>query len=236
MRRPQVLIVQHSATGGPRRLGDWLRDGGLDLDAATPFDGTTLPASLDHDAIVVLGGGFMPDDDMRAPWLPATRTLLRQALDRQVPVLGICLGGQLLAHVAGGTVQADAGAPECGSTPIRLLSAARRDPLFRGLPPVVPAIEHHHDAITALPPGAIWLAASDRCPHQAFRVGPAAWGVQFHPEVGADRIPHWDADRLRRDGFDPDRLYEQAVADEPVAARHWRTFTERFAAEVRRTG
>lgn len=236
MGRPQVLIVQHTATGGPRRLGDWLLEEGLDLDVATPYDGTPLPDLLSHDAIVVLGGGFMPDDDMRAPWLPQTRMLVRQALDHPVPVLGICLGGQLLAHVAGGTVRSNAGAPEHGSTPIRLRSAAGRDPLLRDLPPVVPAIEHHVDAITRLPPAAIWLASSDRCRYQAFRVGPVAWGVQFHPEVGAERIRHWDADRLRRQGFDRDRLYAQAQAEEPTSAEHWRAVIGRFAAQIRRSG
>jgi GMP synthase-like glutamine amidotransferase len=171
----------------------------------------------------------MPDDDHRAPWLPQTRALVIEALDQARPVLGICLGGQLLAQVVGGTVKADTGIPENGSTPIHMRPEAHGDPLFRDLPVTVPAIEHHEDAITALPAGAVWLASSQRCPYQAFRYGPSAWGVQFHPEVTADRILEWNADKLRQQGFDPEELYRQALADDVGSTRHWRTLASRFA-------
>lgn len=230
-----ALVVQHTKNGGARRLGEWLSDDGLKLDVVTAFDGSPLPPVLSHDAVVVLGGGYLPDDDHRAPWLPQTRALVSQALDRGRPVLGVCLGGQLLAHVAGGTVQADTGAPENGTTPIRIRPEAHDDPLFRDLPDVVPAIEHHKDAITALPADAVWLASSERCPYQAFRYGSSAWGVQFHPEVTADRILEWDADKLRQQGFDRHELYRQARADDADAARHWRAVTSRFADVVHRT-
>jgi GMP synthase (glutamine-hydrolysing) len=196
-------------------------------------DGQTVPERPDHAAVVVLGGGFMPDDDARAPWLRPTRALVAAALRREVPVFGICLGGQLLAQVAGGTVTADAGRPEIGSTPLSLRRAAAGDPLFHGLPTAVTAIERHVDAVTALPPGAAWLAESERCPYQAFRVGPAAWGVQFHPEVAAERLRRWDPDAIRARGFDPERVRRQAAADERASAAVWRTVTRRFAAVVR---
>jgi GMP synthase (glutamine-hydrolysing) len=181
---------------------------------------------------VVLGGGFMCDDDVRAPWLPATRALVHEALDDGTPILGICLGGQLLAHVAGGAVTPDAGAPEHGSTPITIRPEAEDDPLFRDLPATVPAVEHHKDAITTLPPGAVWLASTERCQYQAFRVGNTAWGVQFHPEVGPDRLLQWDAAELELAGLDRDALHRQAVTDDPVAAPIWERVTRRFAAMV----
>ncbi|NDL59850.1 type 1 glutamine amidotransferase [Phytoactinopolyspora mesophila] len=233
MSQPRVLVVQNTPAGGPRRLGDWLRDEGLTVDVVPAFDGTSVPGTLKkHDALVVLGGGYMPDDDHRAPWLAQTRSLAVQALEQGRPMLGICLGGQLLAQVAGGQVQADAGRPEHGSTQIRLRAEARDDALFRDLPTIVPAIEHHVDAITELPPGAVWLASTERCPYQAFRLGDTAWGVQFHPEVAPDRILEWDADRLRQHGFNQERLHQQAVADDHLAARTWREVTRRFAEVV----
>ncbi|WP_437437848.1 glutamine amidotransferase-related protein [Streptomyces olivoreticuli] len=83
------------------------------------YAGEPLPDPLGHQALVVLGSGFLPYEDEHAPWLPALRCLTGRALQDAVPVLGICLGGQLLAHVAGDTVKRRHGEPEYGSTPVR---------------------------------------------------------------------------------------------------------------------
>lgn len=230
--RPGALVVQNNGSG-PRRVGDWLREEGVELDVVPAHTGAPLPRRLDHHAIIVLGGGYLPDADDRAPWLATTRSLVAQALDEGRPVLGICLGGQLLAHVGGGTVEGNVGEPECGSTPVHWRPEAAEDPLFHDVPEVVPAMEHHVDAITRLPEGASWLAESDRCAHQAFRLGATAWGVQFHPELAPDRIRQWNVDQLRRQGFDPDAVYAQAVADEAVSTPVWERVIRRFAGTVR---
>ena len=154
------------------------------------------------------------------------------AAGKGMPVLGICLGGQMLAHVAGGVVQESYGEPEAGSTPLTLEPAAADDPLFSALPPQVTAIEHHKDAITALPPEAVWLARSERCAYQAFRLGRAAWGLQFHPESSAEQVAGWDRAALIRDGFDPDAIVTAARRDEPASAAVWRRFASRFATVV----
>ncbi|MFC4529220.1 type 1 glutamine amidotransferase [Sphaerisporangium dianthi] len=230
---PCVLVVQHGEKGGPGRFGEWLGEAGVSLEVVTAFDGSALPTRLAHDGLIVLGGGYMPDDDEKAPWLPGARSLVAQALARSVPMFGICLGGQMLAAVAGGKVRADAGAPEHGSTAVTIRAEAAGDALFHDLPEVVPAIEHHVDAITALPPDAVWLAETGRCPYQAFRVGGRAWGVQFHPEVTSERIRQWDAAELRGQGFDREELYAAAVADEPAATAAWHEVARRFASLVR---
>ncbi|MEO3753849.1 type 1 glutamine amidotransferase [Streptomyces sp. B6B3] len=230
----RAVVVQHTPRGDAGRFGDWLAAAGVALDVVRGFDGDTVPEDpAGRDAVVVLGGGFMPDDDARAPWLPATRALVAAALRADVPVFGICLGGQLLAQVAGGSVAANTGRPEIGSTPITLRPEAAGDPLFRDLVSPAPAIERHVDAITALPPGATWLAETAACRYQAFRVGRAAWGVQFHPEVAADRVRGWDPSRVRAHGLDPAALHRRAVADESAAVVAWRTVADRFAAVVR---
>lgn len=230
--KPTALVVQNEPTGGPGRVGDWLTEAGIALDIRHGYR-EELPTRLEHDAVIVLGGGYLPDADDKAPWLPATRALVRQALDTDTPVLGICLGGQLLAHVAGGVVLGEVGAPENGSTPITLRAAAAGDRLFEGLPGVVPGIEHHVDAIISLPDDAVWLAETQRCPFQAFRVGEFAWGTQFHPEIDPERVRKWDEEPLRRQGFDPEQVYARAEADDEVAREVWERVTRRFAAVVR---
>lgn len=218
-----ILVVQHTPDGGPRRLATWLEEDGLAVEVVYAVE-QPLPERLTHDAMIVLGGDYLPDEDDRAPWLPRTRALAREALERGVPLLGICLGGQLLAHVAGGRVEAKVTA-EHGSLPITIRSDAAGDPLFAGLPTTVPAVEHHVDAVTALPPGAVWLAATDACPIQAFRVGERAWGTQFHPEISADDIrASWDH---------AERYAPQAVRDEPLSTPVWREVAGRFARVVR---
>ncbi|MCL7381692.1 type 1 glutamine amidotransferase [Streptomyces sp. 35G-GA-8] len=232
MTRQSVLVVQNTPNGGPGRVGRWLREAGLSLETVHAYTGEPLPETLGRRALIVLGGGFLPDEDARAPWLPAARRLAGQALEQGNPVLGICLGGQLLAHVGGGTVRGRSGEPECGSTPIRLRAEAREDPLFGGLSPVVPAMERHVDAVTELPAGAVWLADSERCRYQGFRLGERAWGVQFHPEAVAADVRRWDREWLTSRGFDPDTVYERAVADEPASSAAWEGFTRRFAEVV----
>ncbi|MGY1439352.1 type 1 glutamine amidotransferase [Streptomyces reniochalinae] len=229
----RVLAVQNTPRGGPGRVGDWLEEVGLTVDVVHAYEGEAVPHGLTHSALVVLGGGFMPDDDARAPWLAATRGLVAAALAERTPVLGICLGGQMLAHVAGGKVAAGHGVPEMGSTALSMRAEAAADPLFHSLPKRVTAIERHVDAVTSLPPGAVWLARSDRCPYQAFRVGERAWGVQFHPETAPERLLTWDAARLAEHGHDRQALYRGAEEDARTATPVWREVIRRFAALVR---
>lgn len=233
----RVLVVQNGPRGGPGRFGAWLAEGGtagagLTLDVVHAYDGAPLPARLAHDAVLVLGGGYMPDADDRARWLAPTRALVAEALEARVPVFGICLGGQLLAQVAGGTVRAEHGTPEMGSTALTLRPEAAGDPLFHGLPQRLTAVENHVDAITALPPGAHWLATSEHCPYQAFRFGDRAWGVQFHPEITAADVARWAPERALSLGFDPAELRRTAERDEPAATPVWRELAHRFAAVV----
>jgi GMP synthase-like glutamine amidotransferase len=230
----RALVVQNTPSGGVGRWDGWLRDGQVEPEVVAAYEGAPLPRRLTHQALVVLGGAYLPDEDARAPWLARTRDLVGQALEAGVPVFGICLGGQMLAQVAGGTVQGSYGEPEFGSTRLRLRPEAADDPLFHDLPAQPSAIENHVDAITALPPGADWLMESSGCPYQAFRVaGAPAWGVQFHPETTADRIRGWNTDRLARHGTDRDALHRDALAAEPAATAVWRQVAHRFAALAR---
>lgn len=235
--QPRVVVVQHTATSGPGRLPAWLAEDGID---AVVVDGPILPDHLEGgdeavNGLILLGGGLMPDDDERFPFLPRERGLVGEALAAGVPVLGVCLGAQLLAHVAGGEVTAKSGETERGSCRVDLLAAANDDSLFAGLTGYdgLLMIQNHYDSITALPPGAVHLATSEVCRVQAFRVGAAAWGVQFHPEVSASRLAEWDESKLVAEGFDRTALLAKAAADAPVNAEQSRALIGAFAGVVR---
>jgi GMP synthase (glutamine-hydrolysing) len=231
-RVPRVLAVRNTERSRLGRFLSWWEEMGLQV---VEVDGASAPVSPDgFDAVVLLGGGFLPDDDQRAPWLPAERELARRAVAGGVPLLGICLGAQVLAAATGGTVRGAHGTPERGSCRVSLRREARTDALFAGLPGEFRVIQNHRDQITELPSGAVRLAESEACPVQAFRVGERAWGVQFHPEAGADRLGQWDESALAEAGLDLRALRAEAEKAEPESARHARRLAANFADLVRR--
>ncbi|MGI8417960.1 MAG: type 1 glutamine amidotransferase [Nakamurella sp.] len=236
---PRVLVIRNVAGSGPGRLVEWLTGAGIEV---TVMDGEQLLDQQNADdllaglaGLVLLGGNFMPDADERAPWLPVERRMTKKAVALRVPVLGICLGGQLLALCAGGGVTANSGAIERGCCPVELLPTAVDDPLFGPLAPhgTLRMIQNHRDSITALPPGATLLATSESCPVQAFRVGECAWGLQFHPEADVARIASWNNESLTADGYDPAALIAAGQADSVVNEAQARTLIASFAAVVR---
>ncbi|MCH4250186.1 MAG: type 1 glutamine amidotransferase [Microbacteriaceae bacterium] len=228
---PKVAVVVNSPTSGPRRLGAWLEASGIE--PVTLLGSEGLPATLEgYSGLVMLGGGFMPDDDARAPWLPQERELASQAIRDDLPTLGVCLGGQLLAQVGGGEVRASFGAPEHGVTPITPTPEGTADAVIGALAPVAPLVENHQDRITRLPEDAVLLATSERCELQAFRLGAHVRGLQFHPEVPAEALRTWDEAALAADGFDKDAMVTEALAHHEENERRSRALVEAFAAEV----
>ncbi|MBA2742112.1 MAG: type 1 glutamine amidotransferase, partial [Actinobacteria bacterium] len=148
-----------------------------------------------YDAVMVFGGSMHPDQDEHFPWLEREADFLRGVLDAGVPVVGVCLGAQLLARAAGAWV-GTAPAAEIGWFDVELTSAGREDPVLGTLPARTRAFQWHHYTY-AVPDGATELAASAACT-QAFRIG-SAWGIQFHAEVTSAMVAAWvseDGDEL----------------------------------------
>lgn len=230
-----MLVVQNGADDPVGRLGDWLRAARLDL---IEVEGPQLPESLDgYDGLVVLGGAMGAHDDDVAPWLPHERTLLREAVERDVPTLAICLGAQLLAVAHGGRVEADPDGPEIGAQLVAKRTAASRDPLFASVPITPDVHQWHYDAITVLPRGSILLASSPRGEHQAFRLARLAWAVQFHIETTPDTIAEWArADAARLPDYDLDALLARVRSVDDDFAQVWSSFAAAFADVVRNPG
>ncbi|HUR12852.1 MAG TPA: type 1 glutamine amidotransferase [Mycobacteriales bacterium] len=188
-----ALVVTHIETEGPGHLATWLPAEGLALDVVSPWRGEALPSSLDgYAALVVMGGPHQAYDDS-LPWGPQTLALLRSAVAGSLPTLGVCLGAQLLAVACGGRVEPGAAGPERGAGLVAKRDLAGADPLFWDLPLSPPVVQWHDDAVVDLPPGATLLMSGSRYPHQAFRVGSAAWGLQFHVECDAEMVGTWVA-------------------------------------------
>jgi GMP synthase-like glutamine amidotransferase len=220
------------------RLGEWLADAGVRLDVVHPYTGEELPTDLSgYEGLLVLGGpqAAYPDEHgvPAAPWLPATKALLRAAVAAGLPTLAVCLGAQLLAEAFGGRVRPGVHGPEIGARLVAKRDVAAQDELF-GLVPFTPdVLQWHDDEIAELPPGAVLLASSTTYPNQAFRMGERAWGLQFHIETTPEQVTEWAEearDRLTALGLDVDRAVRRAVAVHDDLADVWRPVAQRFAA------
>jgi len=170
----------HALEQGPA-LRD--RPDALPLTVCRVCTGETPPPLDTVAGVIISGSSAMAGDPV--PWIAQTRAWLSQALDAGLPVLGVCFGHQLLAHLLGGRVDYMAQGPEYASVEVRLTHEAAGDRLFGQLPECFKAQAAHYQAVLTPPPGAVVLAEGDSGIH-ALRFAPNAWGVQFHPEFGAD--------------------------------------------------
>jgi GMP synthase (glutamine-hydrolysing) len=186
----QVIAVLHNlADAFTGHAEPALRSSGAELDERRLLDGDPLPAVGEADGIVALGGDQSVRDIDRDPLLAAEAELLRDAAVRGVPVLGVCLGAQLLAHALGGSV---ARLPRrmIEWAPIEPLPAAADDPVLGALPAGAMALHWNEDGFEP-PPGAVELLRRPAGSGEGFRYGDRAWGVQFHPEVDPENLEGW---------------------------------------------
>ena len=151
-----------------------------------------FPQLASTTGVIVLGGEMGVDDTARFPFLNRVRSFMTSVLEAEVPLLGICLGGQLLARVAGGLVSSPSPHGEKGVCTVDLTGEGRADPLFQGVANPFVTFQLHNDSFT-VPTGATRLAGSSVCPNQAFRLGRHAYALQFHPEVDRAIVSAWGA-------------------------------------------
>ncbi len=227
-----VLVVQHQETCPPGRVGTWLRDAGVVLEVRRPFSGDELPPDLTgHDGLVVLGGEMSCRDDESAPWLPATRTLIRAAAAGATPVLGICLGHQLAALALGGDVGRNPAGRTVGVLRVEPGAGLDADPVL-GAATGAPVVQWNDDIVTRLPDGASSLATNDRGDLLLARLAETVWGVQGHPEAGREIVERWAASDEGSDaltGVDVGRVLDEISETESVVEASWRPVATAFA-------
>jgi GMP synthase (glutamine-hydrolysing) len=216
----QRLLVIKTGTTLPSLLAaqgdfeDWVISGlGVQPERVAVIDvqaNAPLPAPSDAAGVVITGSHAMVTD--REPWCERTAAWLREAVEQQTPVLGICYGHQLLAHALGGEVGNNPRGTETGTVNVYLNKAGAADRLLGRLANPLRVHVSHQQTVLRLPIGARLLAWSDRDEYQAFVVGDNAWGVQFHPEFNAAAVRAYAEDErnlLRAEGQDPDRISAQ---------------------------
>jgi GMP synthase-like glutamine amidotransferase len=235
----RVLAIVHQRDAGAGVFAEETRERGVEFDEWLIAEQPEPPADpAGYDAVMIFGGAMNTHEEEMHPWIRREKDLLAELLDRGTPLLGACLGTQLLADAAGGEVRRSR-EPEIGWHEVSVRREARGDPLFgdpplRGLAPYVKFVVapgsqdfqafqwHSYEAVP--PPGAVVLAESRVCP-QAYRIGERAWGIQFHAEVTAADLAKWidgwreDEDAVRI-GLAPEAL--RAESREKIAG--WNQF------------
>jgi GMP synthase (glutamine-hydrolysing) len=185
----RVLGVVHGDEVRSGVFGEVVAERGDTIEEWSVPSGRPPPRPLSaYDAAIVFGGSMHPDQEELHPWLSGERELLRRLLGEGTPLLGVCLGAELVAQAVGAKV-GPSREPEVGWFDVELAPEGESDPVLGALPPHFVAFQWHFYAYE-VPSGAVELASSPAC-SQAFRLGERTWGVQFHPEVTLEQVESW---------------------------------------------
>ncbi|UCF18242.1 MAG: gamma-glutamyl-gamma-aminobutyrate hydrolase family protein [Gemmatimonadota bacterium] len=222
----RCAVVRHVEIEDLGYLGEGLQRGGVEVDYIDAWDLPTEPVP-DAAGLVVLGGPMAVYEIDRHPYLAREIELIRRYIHQDRPVLGVCLGAQLLAAAGGARVYPGAEGKEIGWFPVELTAGGREDPLWAGFPTSFTTFHWHGDTFD-LPAGAELLARSDRYP-QSFRIGRHAYGVQFHPEIVPTALESWI--RAYRLELARERLDAEDVLAVPDLQAH-RALATRFGKNV----
>jgi GMP synthase (glutamine-hydrolysing) len=208
----RVLAFRHVPFEGLGHIQPALERRGVSVECVDLYQGRSVPDCATADGLIFMGGPMSVNEGL--PYLETEIAILRQALERRQPVLGVCLGSQLLARAAGARVYAN-GRKEIGWYDVFRTPAGEADPLL-GEFSARRTVFHWHGDTFDLPPGAEWLAFSEACRNQAFRLGANAYGLQFHLEVTPEMIADWQ--RQDANCGDVRELEEPLDAHRQVAA------------------
>lgn len=233
MRMKRVLALQHIWDDPPAYLEELLQEHHIPCDIVDVKHGS-LPDFITYQAIILMGGPQHLYADKHLSYLVRERAALLQAIEANIPTLGICLGGQILAQTLGADVRKHHQG-ELGFFQIPLTEAGRQDPLFAGLPGHQFAF-HWHEDVFDLPVGATCLASNQNASNQAFRYGKCVYGLQFHIELNDEVIQTWlnlpefasEIIQTLNDPEAPARLLQEWVSTFPIYHQHTRILFENF--------
>ena len=207
----KIYVLQHHPVENLGTIADALEGNELAWQYVRVADGQPVPANMKGaGGLIVMGGPMGVSQTDRYPWLRDEMRLIEDATGSNLPVLGICLGAQILAAALGAKVDRNPNGKEIGWHPIRLSDAAKDDRLMRDLPETMTPF-HWHGDIFDLPAGAVSLASSDKTPCQAFRHGDKTYGFQFHFEVTHQSIA------AMANAFAKDLARQNIAADQMIA-------------------
>jgi len=216
----RVVVIMHVESEGPGLFGAQLVEAGADVRTVRLHRGDPLPDAGGIDAAISLGGPMNVYEEERHPFLRDETRFLQDAAARGLPVLGICLGAQMIAKAAGARVTKNP-VEELGWSAVTLTSAGRADPLFGGLPEVIPVFQWHGDTF-GVPAGGTLLATGTDCVNQALRHR-NSWGLQFHLEADQPLLASWFA------GTPHERpVLQRHETLGPEVSRHARTLFTNF--------
>ena len=229
--KPTILAIQNDETDAPHLVGRWLEELGFEIRVLRAYAGEDVPAQVPDDivALIPLGGHMNATEDQLHPWLAPERALLKDAIDRDIPIFAICLGTQLLALAGGGKVER-ARIGEVGIYSI--FGVNEPDPIFT-FNSELSVAQWHEDQVTELPDGATLLASSELCRNQIYRLGTKSYGVQFHPEIDLSVVKWWEAeaDNAFLDSG-KSSIQEEFAAAEAQLVSTWKPVVQRWGQEV----
>jgi GMP synthase-like glutamine amidotransferase len=228
-----ALFIQNYLTDPPHLMATWLSEIGFEIEVIKAFAGEEIPERLPPhiSALIPLGGAMGALDDVIAPWLAPERELIRRTVSEGIPVIGICLGAQLLGAALGGTVA------RLDSNEIGVYEISQVEPdAIMNVGAGTLSTQWHEDYVSVLPEGATLLAKSDTCPTQIFKVADLSYGIQCHPEADASIVALWEEK--------PDNAFKsfglQKVSDsireaEPTLAASWKPLIQSWGRAVMAT-
>lgn len=184
-----ILFIQHAENEGPGAFKQVLAAVNTPFHTTEIFLNRRLPLPSNCNGVIILGGPMNVDEEAKYPFLKKEKEFISNLLKEEIPLLGICLGAQLIAQVAGGTVFR-AKEKEFGWYPVTLTEEGQKDTLFQDFPTSLEVFQWHEDTFE-LPPQAKRLATSESCFNQGFKIGKQAYGIQFHLEADAKMIYDW---------------------------------------------
>ena len=187
----KIIVLIHTPSEGPGSLGKYLEETGADVQIIRLDKGDPIPPMGSFDAVISMGGTMNVYEEDQFPFLKDETAFLKEAIYKDTPIVGVCLGAQMIAKAAGATVVKSPN-KEVGWYPVALTAEGRKDLLFNGLPETMEVFQYHEDMFN-LPEQAVLLAESEGCPHQAFRLR-NAFALQFHVEVTPDMLKEWFSD------------------------------------------